>query len=441
MRDHFAYLTADDEADFFQKVASAEAEASRKSLAPAPMIKTASVSAFEKISSQLPRDLMVLRNAGECGLNAGMMKRADAYMDILASRADITTEQLAEIFDKVAGDAIQIDLAAANEQLCSMLPPQLHHHVDDVLIKIGAELFELALLEKQAGFGEAIGKLLTRGGGGELGAGLSVAKGMVGRGASRIGRAVEEGGEAVGRGIGRAGRAVAEGGAAVGRGVAAPFKAVGRGIGKEVGAFRTARRAKIMEAPEKIQANIEAARAAGGPHGADAAAHFEKKLQKAKTRQNEMLGREAVKNVNRAGGMGKAPPHAPIGTPAAAENVAAKTVKAEGERGEAQNAATTAATPHSPPAEGAPAPAKGGAPTNAPAQSPAKAPKTEAEPPGGAEGKPAGFKDAWTRLHQVGWKELTSQEKSKLISGGVTAAAAFRMMTGHGAVTGGEGLV
>jgi len=64
------------------------------------------------------------------------------------------------------------------------------------------------------------------------------------------------------------------------------------------------------------------------------------------------------------------------------------------------------------------------------------------EPPGGTEGKPPGFMDAWKKATGgAGWKGLSAEEKGVLIRGGVTAALIGRAVTGHGVITGGEGLI
>src|SRR5690606_36972397 len=105
---------------FFQKLAIDKAGVRASDVAPEAMAKIASAqSPFEKVAARLDRDLELLKVAGECGVNGGMMRRANAYMDVLYAHNDLSLEEYEQVFDKVAAYAIEVDLLAAYDQLCA----------------------------------------------------------------------------------------------------------------------------------------------------------------------------------------------------------------------------------------------------------------------------------------------------------------------------------
>lgn len=506
MHDHFAYLLEEPTRDFFQKIANDEA--GPRANQPAPMTKTASAvrppaTAFEKVAGRLDRDLGILKEAGACGVNGGMQHRANAYIDVLLSHTDLTPVEFGEVFDKVAATAIETDLHAAYGQLCDGLPEHEHHLVDEVLIKVGMELTELAMLEKEAFIGLAARGLMALGrraipalarGGAAVGRGAGAAArgaGAVARGAGRalsgspgnIGSTVRAGlggaKEVVKSGLGAAGRGAATAAKEVGKGIAHPFQAAARGAKNLAGEFRAARRKTIMDAPEKLENKLMVARNASkdpGLRGTIArgqTASLEKDLNKAQARATTTAAREAAGSTDKAVRVpttqGKDFGKAKIETQNAptlpkrkgpdngpAETTKVKTEQAEAGRETGAAKANEAATPPAPPASSAAkntdTPSAAAATTPSAAKSSAKKDAPHGEqptggngatppPPGGAEGKPPGFMDAWKKATNGGWKSLSGEEKGALIRGGVTAAMVYRGVTGKGAVTGGEGII
>ncbi len=419
MRNHFSYLTDEPSNDFFQKLAVAKSGVPARAVVAAPMAKTASASPFEKIAGRLDRDLAIIRDIGPRGVNAGMMKRADAYVDHLLNQEDLSAEEFGEVFDKIAAAAIMGDLEAAYQQLTVDVPQELHHVVEQTLAKIGHDLTSLALLEKEAGVLKFLGRVLGHGGGGELKAGLNAAKGVAKGAVKDVGIALK----APFKGI-------AEGAKAVGRGVAKPFLSAGERIGKRinsgVGEVRAARHEAIMDAPEKIQKNLDMQR------NPDAVASLKKSLGKANERKRAHLGYEKDPPA------GAAPTPAAEPTPPRAPEPAkageAKVVKAEGERAKASGDAQEAATPKTKaPAEPKPA---GQEPAAAKAPAAGTEPKPPADPPAAVKAT-----DAFKKWSESGWAALSPAEKGAMIRAGVVGAVGYRAVTGKGAVTGGEGLV
>jgi hypothetical protein len=476
MRDHFSYLVDDDAGAFFQKAANRAATPASR--APVPMAKTASEApAFEKIAARLDRDIEIIKVAGACGINGGMMRRADAYIDrLLNVESDVSPEEFGEIFDKVAASAIMGDLESAFAELTAGVDPELHHVVERTLAKIGSDMTSLAMLEKEAILGaiaRGAGRLFARGAvKEEIAAGRAIAKGMAGRSAVRAGEAAK------GIGAQAAGKA---------RSLATRVGEGAKGLGRE---FRVGRQGAMMEARAKTTANLAKARgiaAAGGPNAlraGDAARSLERGVGvrpgapasrefmagASKDLEKGMAKTKASLTPKPAGGAA-APANttaartAPPSAPAASQ---AKAIKAEGEAAKAQSDAADAARikdgPDKPKGKGKPELSVlpggkadndnlKGTGTDGPAPKPKvdepSAPKPKAEgggttppPPGGAEDKPAGFMDAWKKATGgAGWKGLSAAEKGALIRGGVTGAVVYRAMTGHGVVTGGQGLV
>lgn len=466
MRDHFSYLVDDDAGAFFQKAANRAATPAPR--APAPMAKTASATTpFEKIAARLDRDLEIIKVAGPCGTNGGMMRRADAYIDrVINLDADLSAEEFGEIFDKVATEAIMGDLQAAYAELTADVEPELHYVVERTLAKIGSDMTSLALLEKEAFLGalaRGAGRLLTRGGGGGLAAGSAVAKGMAGRAAGRAANAV---------------RGVAAKGAAKVRGAAAAAKQE----------FGVGRQAAMMQSRGATQANLAKARSiasAGGPNAAraaDAAKALEKRVGvrpgapasrefmeqankqiQPRLERNRQRGMKAIEDykakVHQDVLNSTKPPATPI------QFGRGKAVKSEAEAAKAQSDAADAARkadPSKPKGKPELSVVQGGKPNNdnmkgtgtdGPAPKPkvdepdAPKPKVDADgptppPPGGADDKPPGFMDAWKKATSgAGWSGLSPAEKGALIRGGVTGAVVYRAVTGRGAITGGEGVV
>ena len=435
MRDHFSYLTDEPSGAFFQKLAEAKAAVPARAVAVAPMAKTASAaSPFEKIAGRLDRDLAIIRDIGPRGVNAGMQKRADAYIDHILNQADLTEEEFGEVFDKIAAAAIMGDLEAAFQQLTEGVPEELHHVVEQTLAKVGHDLISIALLEKEANLLSSAGKWLGRGvghlaeGAGAAAAGGAVAKGMARRGAIRTGEM------AMG-----AGRRAVDG-----------VKSLAR---KGADPYRASRQAKTMAAGAETVKNLERAKGVvnlGGKNsarGADAVKALEGKVG---VRPNAPASRAFMENADKAvakasektkASMGfnakppEAPkppaPPAPVRATEPAKAGESKAIKADSERAKAESdAGEAAASKERKPAQDAkdgPEAAKpaGGADPKPPADVPAKVKAT----------------DAFKKWSENGWAALSPAEKGAMIRAGVVGAVGYRAVTGKGAVTDGEGLV
>jgi hypothetical protein len=451
VKDHFSYLLTDESNDFFQKIAVEEATSSIRATTQVTgsMVKKAaagSVSAFEKVASRLDRDLGMLKHAGACGVNAGMQKRANAYMNVLVSETELTCEEYGQIFDKVASEAIEVDLAAARDQLCADQPAEFHYLVDEVLLKIGHELVELALMEKEAGKLSFLKKLVGKvapvvTGGGNVRAGLAGAGKML---AGKGGRVLQEAGHKI--------------------------QKAKHWAGTPVRKLQKWREGRITSAPTKLQAKIDklTPMAVPGTAKGDVATgmkgSFEKQKVKAEAKRRSFLDKkekkldagwdDGVKTTATPGGQRSAPT-------ATGEK---KIQQSEQSRQTGASDAAAAAQPKAPKAPEAPkGPGESGPipisshpnhPSNKGTGTDGPAPKVKAEPdagssmtnipaspPGGAEGKSEGFMSSWKKLSEGGWKGLNPAEKGTLIRGGVTAAMVGRAVTGHGVVTGGEGLI
>jgi hypothetical protein len=412
MRNHFDYLTKDDEAAFFQKLAVDEASVKASHVAPEAMRKLASAkSPFEKVAVRLDRDLDLLKTAGECGLNAGMMRRADAYVDVLLTHAGLNNDELGEVFDKVAAAAIEADLLAAYEQLCGDVPDEYVGLVDDILVKAGADLTELALLEKQAKFGlgglgrashmaEEAGQVMRRGSHGAAGIAGELAGG--GSAASKMKAGLA--------GVGAATKEIAQ--TTAGK-ATAPFKALGD-------KFRTARTARIARTRGELASSLETARKAStapglrGTTGKAMASSLEGTIAKNKSSALAQAGKAADK-TKESMGLAKKPAASAATLPTAKAPAAESGGGAKPPKTKEPEAAAGAESPHASEA-------------------------TEA-PPGGSEGKPPGFMDAWKKATTKGWKALSEEERGALIRGGVTAAVVYRVAAGKGAITGGDGII
>lgn len=433
MRDHFAYLLDEESADFFQKLACDDASSqltADKVVTPA-MVKTASASVtpFEKVAARLDRDLYILKEAGPCGINAGMQKRANAYVDVLLDQVEMSPDEFSHVFEKIAVEAIQVDLEAAYYQLCSDLPESEHHLVDEVLIKTGHELTRLALMEKEAVIGAALSRFVpwvARGLGRLVGGGST---------AARTSAALSGAGTAAKGLLSRAGGAVSRATA-----------------GETAAGLRASRAARLTTAAKDVSSlQKKVMTLKPGTIGHDAArgmlAKREAQLleQGRKAAPGMTMPSKAVPGVSKeTAGLRAAPAHkpptqpttapgAPPGTtapkpteaPAPAITGAKKSEQAAGDQAKASDDAAKAATPPKP---------------KDPELGPAGGPGTP-PPPGGAEGKPPGFMDAWKKATSQGWGALGPAEKGALVRGGVNAALVYRVVTGKGAVTGGEGVI
>lgn len=414
MSKHFAYLTQHDEADFFQKVASDQAE-SRMPLASTSIMKTAMQNllegmTFEKVAARLDRDIYILKTAGASGMNLGMQKRANAYIDQLVDQCEMTPEEFDQIFEKVAGEAIMGDLVVAQAHLSEGLDDDGLAWLNGELTKIGAELTELALMEKEA----FLGALRAIGGG--------VAK--------LIGRA----GAATGRGVATAAKGVAN----------LPGKAISRirDVRVERGISGLAQTKKNLDLAQNAQRTLQVAGRGGGLRSTFNQGKIESLQAQAASKKEKLDKLIAKQHAGRGitADVAKPPP-----IPAAA-------LKPKASATATAPKAPTSSTPA--PKPDAKLPSTEGADAAAKAANPPAAPKADAPPPtvakdthaddlnmNVAKGEGATLKGAWGKMRDGGWKSLDGAEKQKLINAGLATVVGGRVITGHGILTGGEGII
>ena len=162
MSKHFSYLVRDESENFFQKVAFQEAGIAPSRPAPREMAKQASfASDFEKVASRLDRDLGILKSAGACGTSFGMCKRANAYIEVLLTNTDLSSDEFSQVFDKIAASAIEADLNASWQELSPECPEEYLPWLEGEFAKVGYMLASEAEMEKQA----IVGILRAIGGG------------------------------------------------------------------------------------------------------------------------------------------------------------------------------------------------------------------------------------------------------------------------------------
>jgi len=432
MNKHFAYLIQHDDADFFQKVANEQAEA-RRPIASQSIMKTAMQNllegaTFEKIASRLDRDIGILKSAGESGMNCGMQKRAAAYMSQLNEQCELSGKQYAQIFDKVAGAAILGDMQAAYDHISDSIDPSLHPWLKNEIQKVGFDLSRQAAMEKKAITLPGVGELLS----GEIKAGLSGAR------AIRLGSAEAAAiAKATARETAAAAR-VAKGGEKLKaieetalEAEANRLKGLKPTKGSVGEAFRGSQLAKNMKAQadapaqlSKLQAEAARLKAFKPDPGHQAAFHA------SQTAKNDAAIAALSPKPKPA-----TPPKAVAPKPPKAPKVDTAAPKADAVKAEAD--AARAAKPAEAPAAESPAPKE--KPTKAEGDV-----VDEAEGGLNAKGGDAGdvtLKGSWGKFRDGGWKSLSGDEKQKLINAGAVAIVGGRVVTGHGIVTGGQGII
>jgi hypothetical protein len=421
MSKHFSYLTQNDEADFFQKVANEQAE-SRMPVASVPIIKTAMKNllegvTFDKVASRIDRDIHILKTAGAYGMNLGMQKRAGAYIDQLYDQCEMTPEEFGQLFDKVASEAILADMAAAREHLESISDPGAMAWVDGELAKIGRDLTEGALMEKDAFLG------LARAGLAGLGRLIGTGARSAGRGALTVGKVVASPVTGTAKliakapqairnvRIGLAERALAKTKAAIGPAEAAIAKreALGKGT-----AFRSGMVDSMKKQVPELEGKIQRLQA--------------KSIDAATKRQLKTDAKD-LKGFGVKPGIGvKAP--APHSTGSESAQAGA-------------DAAATAAKPSG----GGLVPALAASSIPSKADDAAKLKGADTAAKGAdtatdiAKTESVTLKGSYDRMRDKGWKNLLPEEKQKLINAGVATVVGGRVLTGHGLVTGGEGII
>jgi hypothetical protein len=420
MNEYFRYLVDDDATRFFEKVAREEAELVVTRAADQSATETRA--STRSMETTINRDLGILKAAGSAGMSLGTVHRADVYFDRLVQDGQIPPDSHGAVFDKIAGEAIQADIEAARAHLYSLADEDQRHWIDAELAKVALDLVKAAQVEKQAIIG-AIGRLGLRGA-------TSGAMSAIGAGTKA--------------GLQAAGRAATTGVQAAGRAATAPFRAAAN-LGREgLLKFRTARSVRAGEKLKGIERRLGAAQAMKpGAFQSGAMRSLEKQRTGA---QAGLAKREAA--------FQRSVPKAPA---AAAPATAALKAPATAPPPAPTSAATTApakAKPPSKPAKAKQAPIADEAPPAlmgalAPAGASAKAPKAvktkkkgraEAAEEAAEAAKPK-FREVYTKLRDQGWKSLSGEEKQKLINAGALGLVGGRLVTGHGLITGGEGLI
>jgi len=245
MNRHFRYLLEDPSRDFFQKVAEEQVE-----LPPRLMTKVASRPAPMTKEAQIDEAIGILKMAGPVGIDLGMCKRAAAYIDHAAHDASLSDDEFFDLYEKVAGAAIDTDFEEAMREAGDAMRTELSkialRFVQDVSLEkiAGAVAKGVGLLAGEAP--AALGKLLAggvpRGAKVLFEAGAPAASGLVRAGNATKGVLRAAGGgiratpALVGKAVGGAAGAGIEAGRAVGRGAVSGIKAV-------PGAFRQVRAA------------------------------------------------------------------------------------------------------------------------------------------------------------------------------------------------------
>jgi hypothetical protein len=406
MSKHFAYLTQHNEADFFQKVANEQAE-TRLPKASSSIVKTAMQNllegvTFEKVAARLDRDILILKTAGESGMNLGMQKRASAYIDQLLEQCEMTPEEFDGIFEKVSGEAIMGDLVVAQAHLSQDLDDDGLAWLNGELTKIGAELTELAVMEKEAFFralramGGGIGKLL-------------------GRGAEGIGM----GAKAVARLPGRAIEGIRD-------------YRITRGI---EGLKNTE---KALDKVRNVERGLQAAGKSKSLNATYQAGKAESLAAQAKAQKGKVDKLIAKQHAARGVTM-DTPKPPPIPAAAKMPKAPKASPKVEATKVEAPKASTKVEAPSAAKPAEAPAPKAGEGQAEPPPKTPAASAADDAQfnaTKGGVT-----LKGAYEKVRDKGWKALEPAEKQKLINAGLATVVGGRVILGHGILTGGEGII
>lgn len=400
MSKHFNYLLDDESADFFQKFACDAAESEmpkatdivKEAAAPMPALE-----GFEKVAARVDLDISILKEAGETGFSLGMVKRASLYIEKVLDEHPMSEEQFSPWFDKIAAAAIEADLATVRADLEKLADGEYQDFINAEIAAAGIDLVMAANFEK-----EAIAPLI--------------------RAARLLPKALSRGAKGA-KGLGFRARLDAV--------KAAPGRAM-RGARAEQAAIQ---RAKAQSRLTKAEGKFQAAKAKHVPMLQAAA-----RLPGA-TRQAVMPG---VKS-RAAAGVGKAKGKLDKATRKVNEAEKRLTQAREATKGPR---APTKDVPAIGKATSQPS-AKGSTPRDAVQKSPTKALEeagsaaTKKSPPPIPEDakKPPGFMEVAQKAMGKGWGSLTPKERIKMIQSGAGAAVGYRALTGHGALTGGEGIV
>jgi hypothetical protein len=401
MTDHFAYLYNDDEQEFFQKIACDIADEGTPSAAT-PMVKTASspeVMTFEKVASRFDQDMFIIKTAGPSGFNLGAIRRGMAHFDFTVENVDMEDDQVVEMFDKIAAETIQHDLEVCRQALYKLGGEEYKEWVDAEIAAAGLELVKAASMDKEALIG------LMRAARGIKGA-LKATKGL---GFATRAKAVARAPGQAWKGW-RAERAVAKSGKAA--------KRLAKAEGKLEGL-----RAREVARIEKAHAIKDPAIRAGVTKdvGESAAAKLQKARANVEKHQAKMQKATGRAEAATARAEGRPVPQTQPSSPQQALDQKTSRTQTQTEL-ERKRGATEAEKA-----------------TKTPETKPAPADKAELAAAEGAEG--VTLKGSYTKMRDQGWGALSGAEKQKLINAGLAGVVGHRVLTGHGVLTGGEGIV
>lgn len=414
MSRHFQYLFDDAENDFFQRVAANQ-------VAPLPKMteKVAAIAA----PSRFDLDMMILAEAGECGMDFGMTKRACSYLESALDRPGMDTQTFVDLFEKVAAVAIERDMAGVERYLVNLASANGH---DEEMAKAAAAVVgrDLALatiatcdeLLKMAGLGSLFGKAVNL-------PGKALGLGRAAVSATKSGLATASG--AIGGVARRTGSAVA----GTARADLADIKSVAsRGL-KKYREVRVGGAESAVQQSQKALGRKRIKMESAAPGGIMQEAHRKGLASLEKTHDSNLqnLGKRQTALENH--GKPKAPK--PTTTDAPSPTVTTKTDV---------DAPKTDAGGVPPPATVATkreidVPATKAVDDAAPKKDLDITDNAGADKAVGAASE-ATLGGSWKKFQSGGWKSLSDTEKRKLITAGVVSAAGYRLATGRDPISG-----
>jgi len=438
MSKHFSYLVDDESGTFFQKVAAQEAGIAPARAAPPEMEKQASfASEFEKVASRLDQHMGIIKAAGQCGLNGGMEKRAGAYLDALLNKTSLSPGEFSDIFDKVAAEAIQVDLEAAYAQACSNLPVEYHGEAEQILMKCGSELVKLSQIEKEAiaAFLGRVGKWVSKGRGvAKASQGTTSA---VGRAAHAAGKPIRSAKKSVDAGLNKVREGVRKGKVSARNSARANLAKLEGTAANMTGKVTNAQRAGARAAIPKAKAEIGKIQGQlGGLQGVAKAQRETARWGKGGSRLSPTRQAEKTLRGTKSGVPKELAGTTAVGRRSAAASKATTTAKKnianiEREGIKAETAAATKVTPPKTPKTPEPPKATKPGTPDAPKTGPGAEAAADAAAP-----TLSGISAKW----KAG-EPLTQLEKRHAMMQAAKGVVGYRVIAGKGALSGGEGLV
>lgn len=398
MNDHFAYLTDDDDNEFFQKLACNEAQETMEVSATAPqeeVEKVASATGMQKLAARTDRDIEIIKTAGQSGFNFGTINRSLDYIDGLFYKDRLDEKNAGDLFDKVAAAAIDHDMSIVHGHLLKLAGEEFRSWVDQVVRDAGTDLVKAAAMDKEA----IIGLLARLPGAARAAWGATRATGL-GRGTAL---------KAALKSPGTAHKAWRTSAAVAKRGKAA--KKLKRAYGKaemargaQAAKVRAAKGIKDTAVRKSVLPGIEAkAKSVGAKQGA--------KVQKAQAnlagREVKLKQRQAIESGRKQNTVSRTESQKQV-----ADASKTKSLAAEGGRAQAAGKASEAAKTRSLKKPDA------GATT---AMSAADKEKAIARGGDKLEGAQATMGSSLASLKDKGWSKLTPDERTKVLQAGAGA--------------------